>query len=67
MYSCFYEGKKFFGCLMKREEKKTEDCESEFFKAIAKYFLLTWKSCSWPTFDQIDFMKRYYVILLLYY
>ena len=52
---------------MKREEKKTEDCESEFFKAIAKYFLLTWKSCSWPTFDQIDFMKRYYVILLLYY
>ena len=58
MYSFFYESKKFFGCLMKREEEKTEDCESVFFKAMAKYFLLTWKSCSWPTFDQIDFMKR---------
>ena len=44
--------------LKKREEKKTEDCEIVFFKAITKYFLLTWKSCSWLTFDQMDFMKR---------
>ena len=43
---------------MKREEKTPEDCESVFFKAIAKYFLLTWKSYSWSTFDQMDFMKR---------
>ena len=44
---------------MKREEKKPEDCESVFFKAIVKlYFLLTWESCSWPTIDQMDFMKR---------
>ena len=38
--------------------KKTEDGENVFFKARAKMFLLTLKSCSWPTFYQIDFMKR---------
>ena len=40
MCSCFYESKKFFGCLMKREEKKPEDCESVFCKGIAKYFFV---------------------------
>ena len=30
MYSCFYERKKFLGCLMQREGKKTEDGENEF-------------------------------------
>ena len=41
-----------------RDKKKTEDCEIVFLKFIAKYFLSTWKSCSWPTFDEMDFMKR---------
>ena len=58
MYSCFYESKKFFGFFQEERRKKTEDCEIVFFKAITKYFLLTWKSCSWLTFDQMDFMKR---------
>ena len=40
------------------ERKKTEDSENVFFKALAKIFLLTWKCCSWPTFYQMDFMKR---------
>ena len=44
-----------FSC---REKKKTEACEIVFFKAITKYFLLTWKSCSWLSFDQMDFVKR---------
>ena len=60
MYSCFYESKKFLGYFMKDVErgKKTEDGENVFFKAFAKNFLLTLKSCSWPTFYQMDFMKR---------
>ena len=29
-----------------------------FFKALAKKVLLTWKSCSWPTFYQMDLTKR---------
>ena len=29
-----------------------------FFKALAKKILLTWKSCSWPTFYQMDLTKR---------
>ena len=37
------------------ERKKTEDSENIFLKALAKIFLLT---CSWPTFYQMDFMKR---------
>ena len=44
---------------MKREEKK--DGENAFFKAIAKHFLLTSKSCSWPFFYH---MLYYYLILL---
>ena len=38
MHSCFYESKNFFGCLMKKnEKKKTEDGESAFLKALAKH------------------------------
>ena len=37
-----------------REKKKTEDSENVIFKAFAKNFLLT----SWPSFYQVDFMKR---------
>ena len=40
MHSCFYEKKKFLGCLMERA-KKTEDGQNVFFKALAKNFLLT--------------------------
>ena len=58
MYSCFYESKKFLSCLMHWEEKKTEDSENVFFKALAKNLLLTWKSCSWKTFYQTSIMKR---------
>ena len=36
MYSCLYESKKFLGYLMRREEKKTEDGQNVFFKALAK-------------------------------
>ena len=38
--------------------KKTEDGENVFFKAFAKKFLCTSKSCLWPTFFQMGFMKR---------
>ena len=38
--------------------EKTENGENVFCKAFAKNFLLTSKSCSWPTFYQTDFMKR---------
>ena len=41
MNNCFYESKKILGCLMKKKEKKTEDGENVFFKAVAKNFLLT--------------------------
>ena len=42
---------------MKKE--KTKDGEDVFFKALAKISLLTSKSCLWPTFCLMDFMKRY--------
>ena len=52
---------------MQREEKKIEDGENVFFKALAKIFLLTSKSCLWLIFYQMDFMKRQrYVISLRY-
>ena len=38
--------------------KKTEDGENVFFKALATNLLLTSKSCLWPTFYQMNFMKR---------
>ena len=38
--------------------KKTEDGENVYFKALAKNFWLTSKSCLWPTFYQMDFMER---------
>ena len=52
-----------------REEKKIEDGENVFSKALAKIFLLTSESCFWPTFYQMDLWKGndmwyYYVILL---
>ena len=41
---------------MQREEKKNRDGENVFFKALAN------RCCgfsgSWPTFYQMDFMKR---------
>ena len=67
MYSCFYESKKFLGCLIQREKKRAGDGKNVFFKALAKKFLLTSKSCLWLTFYQTDFfIKRQYVILLCY-
>ena len=51
IYSCFYESKEFFGCSKKREtchlEKKTEDSENLFSKALANRFWLTSKSYWW--------------------
>ena len=38
--------------------KKTEDNENVIFKVLAKNILLAWKSCSWPIFYQMDFMKN---------
>ena len=50
-----------------REIKKTEDGENVFFKGLAENFLLKSKSCLWPTFYRMDFMKRlWYVILSCY-
>ena len=47
--------------------KKTEDGKNVFFKALAKHFLLTSKSYLWPTFYQMDLIKRlWYDILLCY-
>ena len=46
--------------------KRAGDGKNVFFKALAKKFLLTSKSCLWLTFYQMDFMKRQYVILLCY-
>ena len=57
MHSSFYESKEFLDCLIYRKEK-TEYGENAFFKALAKYFWLTSKSCVWPTFYHMDFMKR---------
>ena len=42
----------------REKEKKTQDGENLFFKALAKDFLLTSKSCLLPTFYQMDFRKR---------
>ena len=53
-----------------REKKnKREDGKNVSFKALAKNFVLTSKSCLWPTFYQMDLRKAsdmlfYYVILL---
>ena len=41
-----------------REREKKKILKMYFFKALVKNFLLTWKSCSWPTFNQMDFIKR---------
>ena len=52
MYNCFYQSKKFLGCLMKERKMfkgkfLEEDGENVFFKALATRFRLTSKSCSW--------------------
>ena len=60
MYSCFHESKKFLGCLIQREEKKIEDGENILFKALAKNFLLTAKSCLWRT------IMICYIVMLYY-
>ena len=63
------KSKKFLGCSMLREtsqlKQKTEDGESLFFKALVnrvwltlQNLLMVQQSCSWPTFHQMDFMKR---------
>ena len=55
-------------CLFEVERrKKTQDGENVFFETLAKYFLWTSKSCSWPTFYQTDFMKKYWYVTLLCY
>ena len=55
MYSCFYESKKFLDVL---RGKKQKILKMNFFKALSKNFLLTWKSCSWATFYQMDFHEK---------
>ena len=47
--------------------KKTEDGKNVFFKALAKDFLLTSKSYLWPTFYQMDLIKRLWHDILLCY
>ena len=48
-----------------KRRKKAADGENVVFKALDKFFFLTSKSCSWPTFYQMDFIKgQWYVILL---
>ena len=41
-----------------KRRKKAADGENVVFKALDKIFFLTSKSCSWPTFYQMDFIKR---------
>ena len=53
--------------VVKRKEKKTEDLENVFFNVLAKNIFLTSKSCSWPTFSQIHFLKRQLDVTLLCY
>ena len=38
--------------------KKQKIVKMLSFKALTKNFVLTWKCCSWPTFYQMNFMKR---------
>ena len=38
--------------------RKQKIVEMYFLKALAKNFFLTWKSCSWPTFYKMNFIKR---------
>ena len=53
-----------------RTNKQTneKDGENLFFKGLTKIFLLTTKSCLWPT-DLLDFMKGnhmlYYYVMFL--
>ena len=41
-----------------KERKKQKIVKKYFVEALGKTFLLTWEYCSWPTFYQMDFMKR---------
>ena len=49
-----------------REREKKKILKMYFFKALVKNFLLTWKSCSWPTFHQMDFMKKIMICSIFY-
>ena len=61
--------KQEIGCLMQREEKKTEDGEHVFFKVLGKNFLLTskvvygWPSIKWTSWKG-NYMLYYHVVLL---
>ena len=37
-----------------------------FFKALANFFLLTWKSCSWLTFYQLIYQSLYLIYCFLF-
>ena len=65
------ESKKFLGCSMSKKtcqlEKKTENCENIFFKALVNRFRVIsqlisrvkeQQNCLWATFCQMDFIKR---------
>ena len=45
-------------CREREREKKAEDGENVFFKALANKLFMVQLSCSWPTFYQMDFMKN---------
>ena len=49
-----------------RENKKNRRWWKYVSKGLDKHFLLTSScSCSWPTFYQMDFRKRYWYVILL--
>ena len=58
MYSCFMKARDSLVVWCRKKKQKTGDGENVFFKGLAKFFLLTSKSCLWSTFYQMDFMKR---------
>ena len=69
MYSCFYESKKFLGCLMQREEKQQMMVKMYLLKHLLKNFFLASKvvydrpSIKW-TLQKGNDALYYYVILL---
>ena len=54
----FMKARNSFVVCCRDKKKKTDNGENVFFKALAKIFLLISKSRLWPTFYQMDFMKR---------
>ena len=69
MYSCFYESKKFFDCLMKREDKKAEDCEIVLFKAIANVFFVNMEKFFMADLQSNGLHEKVMIcyIIMLYY